>query len=65
MEIDGTVQKRIQGIIIIIIIIIIITEQGDLRLAPTSPVQAKIHVFWNGVKEDLKSFGLSQQNAKV
>jgi len=61
MEIDGTVQKRIQGIIIIIII----TEQGDLRLAPTSPVQAKIHVFWNGVKEDLKSFGLSQQNAKV
>ena len=26
----------------LIIIIIIITGQGDLRLAPTSPVQAKI-----------------------
>ena len=28
--------------LIIIIIIIIINEQGDLRLGPTSPVQAKI-----------------------
>jgi len=31
-------------IIIIIIIIIIITKQGELRLAPTSPVQAKIQL---------------------
>jgi len=29
-------------ILIIIIIIIIITKQGDLRLAPTNPVQTKI-----------------------
>ena len=28
----------------VIIIIIIITEQGDLRLAPTSPAQAKIQL---------------------
>jgi len=34
----------LNGIIALTIIIIIITKHGDLRLAPTSPVQTKMQL---------------------
>jgi len=35
-------RQAVQKVSTLLLLIIIITGQGDLRLAPTSPVQAKI-----------------------